>query len=109
VTFIPAIRDKYHFIEVSIHCKVSMGNCTHPLIEMTSVASTLTICQEHTRLPGDVETILFRVCQEALTNVARHAQPTHAWIELMHDHSCAILQIQDDDLGSLLQVCGSRG
>ena len=84
----------------------------HNFIELTGVDATLTICQEHARLPGDVETILFRVSQEALTNVARHAKATHAWVELMCDDSWAILQIQDDGLGfdpaSMLEVSDGR-
>ena len=43
-----------------------------------------------------------------MTNVARHAKATHAWVELMCDDSWAILQIQDDGLGfdpeSMLEV-----
>ncbi len=36
---------------------------------------------EH-RLPIELESVLYRIVQEALTNVARHAQATHVWIRL---------------------------
>jgi signal transduction histidine kinase len=81
-------------------------------IELTGIDTKLSICQEHARLPGDVETVLFRVSQEGLTNVARHSQATHAWVDLMCDDSCVILQIQDDGLGfepaSVLEVRDER-
>jgi signal transduction histidine kinase len=59
----------------------------------------LTIGQDYPRLPGDVETILFRVTQEALTNIVRHAHATRAWVELKCDDGWVILQIEDDGLG----------
>jgi signal transduction histidine kinase len=34
------------------------------------------------RVPESVEAALFFVCAEALTNVAKHARASHAWIEL---------------------------
>ncbi len=66
---------------------------------LTGIETQLTICKDYARLPRDVETILFRVTQEALTNIARHAHATHAWINLMCDDDSVILQIEDDGLG----------
>ena len=34
------------------------------------------------RLPGPIETVLYRIVQEALTNVARHAQARHVQLRL---------------------------
>lgn len=39
------------------------------------------------RLPGDVELVLFRVAQEALTNVSRHSESKSAHIRLVREHS----------------------
>ncbi len=66
---------------------------------LTGVQARLAICQDHSRLPGEIETVLFRITQEALTNIARHAQAKRAWIDLQCDDSHAILQIKDDGLG----------
>jgi len=51
------------------------------------------------RAPADIETVCFRVVQEALTNAARHAHATHVRIELKHHASELRLVIQDDGMG----------
>jgi two-component system sensor histidine kinase UhpB len=51
------------------------------------------------RLPAEHETVLFRAVQEALTNVARHAQATQATIELRQEAGGVRLTIGDNGLG----------
>lgn len=51
------------------------------------------------RLPPEVETTLYRIAQEALTNVARHAQAQHAWIRLYIGEEEVNLVIADDGIG----------
>ena len=48
------------------------------------------------RLPGDVETALYRIVQEALTNIARHAKAKSASI-LIEKRSDAVRVIVEDD------------
>jgi signal transduction histidine kinase len=61
------------------------------------------------RLPSEVETALYRIVQEALTNVARHAQAENVSVVLEKRVSLVRLIIEDDgrgfDVGSVL---GSR-
>jgi signal transduction histidine kinase len=50
--------------------------------------------------PGDaVATSVFRVLQELLTNVARHAQASVVSIDLFADGSQLVLRVQDDGIG----------
>jgi signal transduction histidine kinase len=51
------------------------------------------------RLPDDTETHLFRIAQEALTNIARHAAAKHVTITLGPDGESIRLAIQDDGRG----------
>jgi signal transduction histidine kinase len=51
------------------------------------------------RLPSDLETTCFRVVQEALTNIIRHAQAKHVWIELRDAENLLELVIRDDGVG----------
>ncbi len=51
------------------------------------------------RLPGPVELALFRVVQEALTNVARHGQATTVNVCLRREAGSLVLTIQDDGVG----------
>ena len=52
------------------------------------------------RLPEEVETVLFRVVQEALTNVARHAHASSVLVRLGREPGGrAIVTIADDGVG----------
>jgi PAS domain S-box-containing protein len=51
------------------------------------------------RLLAELETTCFRVAQEALTNVARHARARRVWVELQHRGTALELAIRDDGIG----------
>jgi two-component system, NarL family, sensor histidine kinase UhpB len=50
-------------------------------------------------LDDDTETALYRVAQEALTNVARHAEATRVTLDLRHADGVVRLTIDDDGRG----------
>jgi len=59
------------------------------------------------RLPSRVETVLFRIVQEALNNVGRHAHATHAKVQLEFADAAVVLTIEDDGRGFAVdQVLG---
>jgi two-component system sensor histidine kinase UhpB len=51
------------------------------------------------RLPAELELALFRVTQEALTNVARHAEAKRARVDLTRDDGWVSLSVRDDGRG----------
>ncbi len=51
------------------------------------------------RLAPEIETALFRVCQEAMTNVARHAQATAVLIQVGVEGGEVVIDIEDDGRG----------
>src|SRR5262249_20372302 len=51
------------------------------------------------RLPPAIEVLLFRVTQEALTNMVKHARARRGWVELDLDRTRATLTIADDGVG----------
>ncbi len=51
------------------------------------------------RLPPQVETALYRVVQEALTNVARHAQANRVSVRLERKESTVTVFVEDDGRG----------
>ena len=57
-----------------------------------SVPGTTTISTERA-------TVVFRICQEALTNVARHAQASHVSIDLIETGDSLTLEIHDNGRG----------
>jgi two-component system sensor histidine kinase UhpB len=60
-------------------------------------------------LAPSVALALFRILQEALTNVARPGVPRHVVVELMRDRGAAALVISDDGRGLAAgEASGSR-
>jgi signal transduction histidine kinase len=52
------------------------------------------------RLPSEIETALYRITQEAITNVAKHAQAVHANVRLHFDDERQVaLTVSDDGVG----------
>ena len=54
---------------------------------------------EQPKLAPDVELAVYRVAQEGLTNVARHADATRVWISLEPGRENVVLRIVDDGNG----------
>ena len=61
----------------------------------SGIATVLKIPENLKRLPASVETALFRIMQEALTNVHRHSGSTRVQVELQTDESVATLTVID--------------
>ena len=58
------------------------------------------LAREQTRrLPRDAAVALFRIAQEALTNVAKHADAAHVWLRLEAEESQVCLTVRDDGRG----------
>lgn len=51
------------------------------------------------QLPREVETAVYRVIQEALTNVVRHAGATWASVVVGHHHGSMVVVVEDDGEG----------
>jgi len=51
------------------------------------------------RLPADVETAVFRVVQEALTNVLRHSGATSVLIQMARKDGALSIEVEDDGKG----------
>ena len=49
--------------------------------------------------PQEVALVIYRVAQESLTNVARHAGARHAWVRVFRDERSARVVVEDDGRG----------
>ena len=51
--------------------------------------------------------VIFRCVQEALTNVVRHAQARHVWIDISRDGGAIQVRVRDDGRGARSLVMGN--
>ncbi|HUP83597.1 MAG TPA: ATP-binding protein, partial [Candidatus Limnocylindria bacterium] len=54
---------------------------------------------EDVRLPCDVEANVYRIVQEALHNIAKHAHATQVTVYVTQQHGSVVLLIADDGRG----------
>jgi signal transduction histidine kinase len=83
--------------------------------ERSGIKADLQLPKHDFRLPDTVERVLFRVLQESLTNVLRHANADRVHIRFSAKEESAILEVEDDgdgippDLLARLQSMESDG
>jgi two-component system sensor histidine kinase UhpB len=65
----------------------------------TGVAVERHIARDLPALGDDADLVLYRVAQEALTNIARHAHAVHVSVELAHTDRSVVLTVDDDGRG----------
>jgi len=67
--------------------------------ETTGIAVELETTLGEERLPGEVETALYRIVQEALTNIVKHARATKVSIVLVRRDGQVTALVEDDGEG----------
>jgi two-component system sensor histidine kinase UhpB len=76
------------------------------LLAMSSGFADQTQVETDRRIERDLplstqeELVVYRVAQEALTNVARHAGAQHAELSLTHENGSVVLRVRDDGAGA---------
>jgi two-component system, NarL family, sensor kinase len=65
----------------------------------SGIVATLDIPEDLERLPSEIETALFRILQESLTNVHRHSGSRSVEVQLARDSSFVVLCIRDQGKG----------
>ncbi|MBA4393571.1 MAG: hypothetical protein C0407_08465 [Desulfobacca sp.] len=60
------------------------------------------------RLDPDVETVLYRFCQEALNNTLKHSMARHFRLSIIKSYPKIIFLAEDDGIGFSGQIGGSR-
>jgi signal transduction histidine kinase len=65
----------------------------------TGIRADLDIPDENLGVEGDAATAIFRIAQEALTNVSRHAGATQVTVELKRRSGNVVVRIRDNGRG----------
>jgi two-component system sensor histidine kinase UhpB len=72
--------------------------------QASDIATTVEIVGLETRLPREIELVFYRVGQEALTNIARHAEAREVTLTLRREDQQLSLEIKDDGCGFILET-----
>lgn len=83
--------------------QLGLTDALETLLDKVTESSTLRIERRlenvDDALSGDAATHLFRIVQEALNNILKHAQAEHCRVRLERDVNCVRLTIADDGVG----------
>jgi signal transduction histidine kinase len=63
------------------------------------VSTHLDVATESARLSREAVSLLYRSAQEALRNVANHAQATNVTVRVLVEHGLGVLVVEDDGVG----------
>ena len=75
------------------------------LAERAPVPVQIDITQDD--LPPDVQTTAYFVIAEALTNIAKHAEASHAAVAVQKRNGCAHVRVEDNGHGGAHLTAGS--
>ncbi|MEN9572558.1 MAG: hypothetical protein RL514_413 [Verrucomicrobiota bacterium] len=78
---------------------VALGSAAHEVEEYSTLRVSLQLARLRKRLPAAVELALYRIFQEAVANVLKHARAKHLTVELQREHRGVTLRITDDGRG----------
>lgn len=81
-------------LEQAIYSHMERFQELHPGIQVN-----LDLHADGQNLEERVRLVLFRIYQNAVSNVARHAEATQVWVRFGLDEQCATLEIRDDGKG----------
>lgn len=69
--------------------------------QATGIVIVKNIAPQANRLQPDVELVCYRIAQESLTNIARHAEASKVWLDLHSTTDQLLLRIADDGRGGV--------
>ena len=69
------------------------------LTERSGIKIDLNISDDFGRLPADMELAIFRVVQECLTNIHRHAESKTAFIRMARENGSICVEVRDEGKG----------
>jgi len=69
--------------------------------QATGIVVVKNIAPQANRLQPEVELVCYRIAQESLTNIARHAEASKVWVDLHSTTDQLLLRIADDGRGGV--------
>lgn len=101
---IQQVRSMSHLLYPPMLDEVGLLSALQWYVEGLSKRSGIEACldvepADFPRFPADLETAIFRIIQEALTNVFRHSGAHHAWVTLAKCDGSVTVRVRDDGRG----------
>ncbi len=96
----PALLDDLGLVE-------AIGFYAQMRLETAGIGLNLRVTGRERRLSGEKEAALFRVMQEGITNIVKHAHAKRAMIRLQFKTDQLVAQIKDDGCGFEMSQIGS--
>ncbi len=97
------VRDLSNLLRPSVLDDLGLAAALRVLAEdfgnRSGLRVTLELDGAARRLPADTEVVIYRVVQEALTNVARHARATEARVQIVRGDDAVDLVVEDNGHG----------
>jgi PAS domain S-box-containing protein len=81
-------------LEKAIRSHAGEFGAAHPEIDIS-----LDLAHDGQTLSEQVRIVLFRIYQEALNNIVRHAQATQVWVQLALEEEQTVLEVRDNGVG----------
>lgn len=88
--------------------EVALMNYTKRFTKQFGVPCDLALDCEDYGLDDSISIAIYRIVQESLTNIARHARASHAFVALQDSDDHLLLTIADDGCGMLNEVTEGR-
>lgn len=105
-TSLDDVRQVAHRLRPGVLADLGLERALRSLCAEFEASSGVAVQYELDELPslgGDVELVLYRVAQEGLTNVARHARASRVQLMLAREDDDLVLEIRDDGRGTDLR------
>jgi signal transduction histidine kinase len=107
------IRELSQLLRPSVLDDLGLGPSLETLVEAFERRHAIPVVLDVTtlpaRMPEHTETAIYRIVQEALTNVERHARATQAWVRAGVEGQQIVVEIADDGIGFPPPGAGRRG
>jgi len=107
------IRELSQLLRPSVLDDLGLGPSLETLVESFERRHGIPVVADVSTLPErlgeQTETAIYRIVQEALTNVERHARASQAWVRAGMDGSRLFVEIADDGVGFPPPGTGRRG
>ena len=89
--------------------KASMQTYCAEFTRRTELPVTFEVDESLPTLPDVYKITLYRVLQEALNNIVKHAQASHVWVDLTMEDKTIALTVQDNGRGFIEGKVQSKG